>query len=79
MKTRSQSKMFEQREQYIVDIDFDGASEAWKANKISKGNGTYVYRCISILKKGLPCCQAVSGRTEYCKRHLCGILLKNNK
>ena len=28
---------------YEVDFDFDDASEQWRKNKISKGNGTYVY------------------------------------
>lgn len=43
MQTRSQTKrvIF----QLEVNIDFDGASEAWRANKISKGNGTYKYVC----------------------------------
>jgi len=27
-----------------VDIDFDAASAAWKQNKISIGNGSYVYK-----------------------------------
>lgn len=29
---------------YDVDIDFDEASEAWRANKISIGNGQYKYK-----------------------------------
>ena len=28
---------------YEVDIDFDDASEAWRANKKSIGNGQYKY------------------------------------
>lgn len=28
---------------YEVDIDFDDASKAWRANKKSIGNGQYVY------------------------------------
>ena len=31
------------RESYSVDIDFDEASNAWRANKRSTGNGTFVY------------------------------------
>jgi hypothetical protein len=27
-----------------VDFDFDEASQAWLANKISLGNGTYMYK-----------------------------------
>ena len=29
---------------YEVNIDFDGASKAWKSNKISLGNGVYRYK-----------------------------------
>ncbi len=29
---------------YDVDIDFDEASEAWRANKTSIGNGQYKYK-----------------------------------
>jgi hypothetical protein len=29
---------------FIVEIDFDGASKAWKENKISIGNGSYKYK-----------------------------------
>ena len=68
MQTRSQTRRIEES-RYTVEINFDGASEAWKANKISKGNGTYGYRCSSMKKDGTPCCQMVSGRSDYCKRH----------
>jgi len=30
---------------YEVNIDFDGASAAWKSNKKSIGNGEYKYIC----------------------------------
>ena len=33
-----------QKPLYDVDIDFDEASEAWRANKISIGNGQYKYK-----------------------------------
>ena len=32
------------QEQYTVDIDFDTASNAWLANKIPLGCGTYKYK-----------------------------------
>ena len=38
-----------------VVIDFDAASKAWLQNKQSIGNGCYVYRCIAITQKGVPC------------------------
>jgi len=33
-----------QKPVYEVDIDFDEASEAWRANKTSIGNGEYKYK-----------------------------------
>ena len=39
MLTRSQTK----RPEYEVNIDFDEASEAWRANKKYIGNGSYKY------------------------------------
>ncbi len=33
-----------QKPLYEVDIDFDEASEAWRSNKISIGNGQYKYK-----------------------------------
>ena len=39
MNTRSQPKL----QLYEVNIDFDEASEAWRANKKYIGNGTYKY------------------------------------
>ena len=68
MKTRSQTILLNEST-YKVEIDFNSASEAWKANKISKGNGTYGYRCMTMKKDGFLCCQMVSGRSDFCKRH----------
>ena len=44
MKTRSPTK-YESSTLYAVNIDFDAASEDWKANKKSIGNGSYKYVC----------------------------------
>ena len=35
-----------------VNIDFDGASRAWLANKRRLGNGTYEYKKEEIKSKG---------------------------
>jgi hypothetical protein len=43
MQTRSQLKNIHQN-LYEVDIDFDSASKAWRANKISIGNGSFKYK-----------------------------------
>ena len=37
--TRNMKKVFEHNATYDVVIDFDDASEEWKKNKISIGNG----------------------------------------
>ena len=42
MNTRSQTT-YEKKPLYEVNIDFDEASEAWRANKKYIGNGTYKY------------------------------------
>ena len=71
MQTRSQTRLsVGHMPMYTVEIDFDGASEAWKANKIPKGNGTYAYRCTKTLKTGENCSQKCCGTNDYCKRHL---------
>jgi len=68
MKTRSQSKL-ESMALYEVDINFDEASEAWKANKRSIGNGSYKYVCVKRGKKNNYCiCKCLPGE-DYCKRH----------
>ena len=45
-----------------VDIDFDGASKAWLANKIRKGQ-SYVYKCI------VPNCEKEVVHNSLCKIH----------
>jgi len=65
MQTRSMTK----RVQFIVDIDFDEASEAWKLNKVNKGNGTYGYKCGKILRNGNSCSHICSPWSDFCKRH----------
>jgi hypothetical protein len=45
MQTRSQTKHENTIPKYEVNIDFDEASSAWKANKKSIGNGQYKYIC----------------------------------
>ena len=52
-----------------VDIDFDGASEAWKANKKSIGNSSYKYICQAKTVSG-NCCKRESIRgNHFCKIH----------
>jgi hypothetical protein len=50
MQTRLMKRVIHQN-LYEVDIDFDLASEAWRANKISIGNGEFVYK---VVQKHVP-------------------------
>jgi hypothetical protein len=69
MKTRSQTN-YENSALYEVNIDFDEASEAWRANKRSIGTGHYRYLC-SKKNKNNNCCliKCLPGE-NYCKTHL---------
>ena len=64
MNTRSQTiKKMEQL--YEVNIDFDEASETWKNNKKSIGNGSYKYIC-SVEKNGKKCGKTCYKELLYC-------------
>ena len=55
---------------FEVNIDFDGASEAWKENKKSSGNGCYKYRCIAfVAKTGIKCEKFAKSGCDYCAMH----------
>lgn len=68
MYTRSQAK-YDSMAIYSVDIDFDGASDAWRANKKSIGNGHYKYICIGITKTGNGCKRESLAGCNYCSLH----------
>jgi len=54
---------------YSVEIDFDGASEAWKANKKPIGNSSYKYICQAKTVSG-NCCKRESLKgNDFCKIH----------
>ena len=70
MNTRSQIR----GALYDVDIDFDDASEAWKANKISIGNGQYKYmpvKCSALIKTNSEqqCSRNCITNSDYCAQH----------
>lgn len=69
MKTRSQTKQ-EKTAIYEVNIDFDAASEAWKANKRSIGNGSYRYVCCKKGKNNNTCIAKCLPGEDYCRTHL---------
>jgi len=71
MKTRSQTKQLTKEIQNVdfeVDIDFDGASEAWRSNKKSIGNGSYKYIC-SVEKNRKRCGKSCYKQILYCWQH----------
>lgn len=53
---------------YEVNIDFDEASRAWRANKKHIGNCHYLYVCGTICKNGNPC-QNVVQNGSLCHIH----------
>lgn len=69
MKTRSQTK-YENLALYEVKINFDEASEAWKANKRSIGNGSYRYVCCKKGKNNNMCIAKCLPGEDYCRTHL---------
>lgn len=69
METRSKAR-YEKSAKYEVDIDFDAASEAWKANKKSIGNGSYKYVCCKKNKNDDYCNKKCLPFEDYCTIHL---------
>ena len=69
MKTRSQTN-YENSALFEVNIDFDEASTAWKANKRPTGNGCYKYVCSKINKNNKCCSSKCLPGENYCKTHL---------
>jgi len=72
MNTRSQTKKMNaiiKTDLYKVEINFDEASEAWRANKKSIGNGHYKYICIQKTKTGNQCKRESLKSCDTCKMH----------
>lgn len=68
MITRSKTRKLELELEF--QFDFDDASSAWRANKKSIGNGSFVYVCEHICMNGKKCNQKCVSQTSLCKRHL---------
>jgi hypothetical protein len=67
MRTRSITRLLEEiKEQYEVNIDFDKASAAWKANKKSTGGGSYKYICEHQSKN---CKRIPIPECKFCSKH----------
>jgi hypothetical protein len=89
MNTRSQTT-YEKNTLYEVNIDFDEASEAWRANKKYIGNGCYKYitpKNNTLLNnsqtnvKSRRCIQQTQSGTQ-CKREIqgdCDYCFQHNK
>jgi len=58
------------REEYPVEIDFDGASRAWLANKHKLPDATYKYKCLGQTKTGNVCKRNPIKNTDYCCCHI---------
>jgi hypothetical protein len=70
MNTRSQAKaQSESKTLYDVFIDFDIASESWKYNKKSIGNGNYKYICCVLKANGEKCNIKCINGEQYCRIH----------
>ena len=69
MKTRNETN-YEKSSLYKVEIDFDEASEEWKANKRSLGNGCYKYLCSHVCKSGSLCKREPKQGNDLCSTHL---------
>lgn len=75
MKTRSQTKKESEQVnnndvgKYAVEIDFDGAREAWRANKKELPNCCYEYICGYITMTGKKCCRKPTKENIRCVIH----------
>jgi hypothetical protein len=69
METRSQARNKVKFSLYDVIIDFDAASEAWKKNKMSIGNGCYRYLCSFLDKNGHNCKNKCLRGKDVCSKH----------
>ena len=72
MNTRSQTKKMNtiiKADLYKVEINFDEAIEAWRANKKSIGNGHYKYVCSQKTKTGNQCKRERLKSCDTCKMH----------
>lgn len=68
MQTRSQTRS-QISAVFEVIIDFDEASNIWKSNKKSTGNGCYKYICSKKTKAGNCCKRESLMGYDYCNIH----------
>ena len=58
-----------EKQLYNNIIDFEGASKAWRENKISIGNGSFKYRCVAKTKNGNMCKKKPNRHSKFCHIH----------
>lgn len=69
MDTRSQTS-YNKNPLYAVNIDFDDASEEWRANKKTLSNGMFKYICGCPTKSGSKCMRPPKTDHKYCATHI---------
>tara|TARA_B100000902_G_C26740375_1_gene635809 strand:- start:254 stop:439 length:186 start_codon:yes stop_codon:yes gene_type:complete len=52
-----------------MTINFEAASIAWRANKVSIGNGSFKYVCSALTKKGKQCRNIPKKNCSMCRIH----------
>jgi hypothetical protein len=55
--------------EYEVNIDFDGASTAWRSNKQTVGNGSFKYICQAKTKQNNNCKKRPMRDSCFCNIH----------
>ena len=76
MLTRSKTRQLLKELEFI--FDFNDASECWKENKKSIGNGCYHYLCGYSLENGDFCKKTPLKNKEFCCIHNKKIFLQKN-
>jgi len=74
MMITRQTTYMNKNNRYVVDIDFDAASIAWRENKKELKNGMFSYKkskqnCTHICENGKKCRKKRNINTEYCEAH----------
>ena len=55
---------------YSVDIDFDEASRAWRANKKKNKDGSFSYICGAICSNGKACTKVNCKNVKHAKQKM---------
>jgi hypothetical protein len=69
IKKEKENRINQNTALYTVEINFDEAIDAWRANKKSIGNGHYKYICLQKTKTGNQCKRESLKFCDHCKMH----------